>query len=107
MCAPPEIAECKPLVICKWPDKCDLQLGDLVTFYLRYKNEGSHPITGVVVSDSLTARLEYVPNSARSDRDALFTTTPNEADSSVLRWEITGALPGGQTGTVCFQARVR
>jgi uncharacterized repeat protein (TIGR01451 family) len=107
MCAPPEIAECKPLVICKWPDKCDLQLGDLVTFYLRYKNEGSRPITGIVVSDSLTARLEYVPNSARSDRDALFTTTPNEADSSVLRWEITGALPGGQTGTVCFQARVR
>jgi uncharacterized repeat protein (TIGR01451 family) len=106
MCAPPTV-ECKPLVICKWPDKCELQLGDIVTFYIRYKNQGSLPITGIVVSDSLTARLEYVSNSARSDRDALFTTTPNEVDSAVLRWEITGALPGGETGTVCFQARVR
>jgi uncharacterized repeat protein (TIGR01451 family) len=106
MCAPP-VVPCKPLIIWKWPDKCELQLGDIVTFYIRYRNTGSLPITGVVVSDSLTARLEYVPNSARSDRDALFTTTPNEVDSAVLRWEITGALPGGETGTVCFQARVR
>jgi uncharacterized repeat protein (TIGR01451 family) len=107
-CAEPEQAECpKPLVIFKWPDKCDPQIGDLVTFYIRYKNQGSRPITGIAVSDSLTARLEYVPTSARSDRDALFTTTPNEADSAVLRWEITGSLQAGETGTVCFQARVR
>jgi uncharacterized repeat protein (TIGR01451 family) len=107
MCAPPEAAECAKLVIFKWPDKCELQIGDLVTFFIRYKNQGSRPITGVAVSDSLTARLEYVPQSARSDRDAMFTTTPNEAGSAVLRWEITGTLPGGETGTVCFQARVR
>jgi len=107
-CAEPEPAECdNPLVIFKWPDKCEPQLGDVVTFYIRYKNQGHRPITGVVVSDSLTARLEYVPASARSDRDGLFTTTPNEADSAVLRWEITGSLPPGQIGTVCFQARVR
>jgi len=97
----------KPLVIIKWPDKCDLQIGDIVTFYIRYHNQGQKPITGIVVSDSLTTRLEYVRDSARSDRDALFTTAPNEADSAVLRWEITGSLPPGQMGTVSFQARVR
>jgi uncharacterized repeat protein (TIGR01451 family) len=107
MCAPPEICEPAPLVINKWPDKCELHLGEIVTFFIRYKNEGRRPITGIVVSDSLTARLEYVPNSARSDRDASFTTTPNEVDSSVLRWEVTGALPPGQVGIVSFQARVR
>jgi uncharacterized repeat protein (TIGR01451 family) len=97
----------KPLVIWKWPDRCDLQLGDIVTFYIRYRNQGPRPISGVIVSDSLTARLEYVANSARSDRDALFTTTPNEAGSVALRWEVTGSLPPGQIGTVTFQAKVR
>jgi uncharacterized repeat protein (TIGR01451 family) len=96
-----------PLVIIKWPDKCDLQVGDIVTFFIRYKNQGQRPITGIVVADSLTARLEYVAGSARSDRDALFSTTPNEVDSSQLRWEISGSLPPGQSGTVSFQARVR
>src|SRR5262249_46398545 len=102
-----EAEECSLLVIDKWPDKCELHLGEVVTFYLRYRNTTRRPVTSVVVSDSLTARLEYVPNSARSDRDALFTTTPNEVDSSVLRWEITGPLKGGEVGIVCFQARVR
>jgi uncharacterized repeat protein (TIGR01451 family) len=106
-CPEPHLAECEKLVIIKWPEKCDAQIGEAVTFFIRYKNQGQRPITGIVVSDSLTARLEYVPNSARSDRDALFTTAPNEVDSSVLRWEITTPLPPGQTGTVTFQAKVR
>jgi uncharacterized repeat protein (TIGR01451 family) len=108
-CPEPTLAEPsdKPLVIIKWPDHCDPQLGDVVTFFIRYRNQGLRPITGIVVSDSLTTRLEYVPGSARTDRDALFTTTPNEAESAVLRWEITAPLPPGQSGTVSFQARVR
>jgi uncharacterized repeat protein (TIGR01451 family) len=107
VCLGPE-EECeKPLVIIKWPDRCDVAIGDIITFYLKYKNQGPRPITDVIVSDSLTARLEYVPGSAKTDRDALFTTTPNEAGSLVLRWEVGGALAPGQTGIVSFQVRVR
>jgi uncharacterized repeat protein (TIGR01451 family) len=108
-CLAPEQAEPseKPLVIIKWPDKCDPQIGEVVTFYIRYKNQGHRAITGIIVNDSLTARLEYVSGSARTDRDALFTTTPNEANSLLLRWEISGALQPGQTGIVSFQVRVR
>jgi uncharacterized repeat protein (TIGR01451 family) len=108
-CPEPELAEPgeKPLVIIKWPDNRDPHLGDIVTFFIQYKNQGQRPITGIVVNDSLTARLEYVAGSARSDRDALFTVTPNEAGSTVVRWEITAPLPPGQSGTVTFQARVR
>src|SRR5262249_47402016 len=81
-CLEPTLAEPeKPLIIIKWPDRCELQVGDVVTFYIRYKNQGVRPVTGIIVADSLTTRLEYVPGSARSDRDALFTITPNEADS--------------------------
>jgi hypothetical protein len=61
----------------------------------------------VVVSDSLSGRLEYVPGTAKMDREAVFTTQQNEAGSLILRWEVGGRLMPGESGTVSFQARVR
>src|SRR5438874_3704941 len=103
ICQPPE----RPLVLCKTADKDAVQIGDNVTFYLRFSNTGGQPISAVVVSDSLTGRLEYVPGSARSDRQAIFTMQDNEAGSRILRWEIAGRLLPGESGVVSFQARVR
>jgi uncharacterized repeat protein (TIGR01451 family) len=97
----------KPLQLCKWAEQKEYRIGDVVTFHLKYSNLGGKPITDVAVSDSLTARLEYVPGSAHSDRDALFTLQENEAGSVVVRWEITGTLQPGKSGTVTFQARIR
>jgi uncharacterized repeat protein (TIGR01451 family) len=97
----------RPLVLCKWADRHSAQIGDVVTFTLRYSNQGGKPITDVAVSDSLTTRLEYVTGSAVSDRNAVFTTQANEAGSTILRWEITGVLQPGQCGIVRFQARIR
>src|SRR5207249_140981 len=75
---PPE-PEDRPLKIDKWPDKCAALQGDVVTFYLKYTNQGGQVITNVVVADSLTARFEYVPGSSRADRSVTFTTQENEA----------------------------
>jgi uncharacterized repeat protein (TIGR01451 family) len=97
----------KPLVLIKCADRSSAQPGDVVTFFLRYSNHGGKPITDVAVSDSLSPRLEYVPESAQSDRPAVFTTQTNEAGSLILRWEITGTLQPGQSGSLRFQARVR
>jgi uncharacterized repeat protein (TIGR01451 family) len=97
----------KPLLLIKWPDRCAAHIGDVVTFFLKYSNHGGQPITDVAVEDSLTTRLEYVEGSARSDRDASFTTRTNEAGSRLLRWEIGGRLLPGQSGVVSFQVRVR
>ena len=66
-----------PLKLCKSVDRKCAQIGDAVTFTLTYTNPGGTAITDVVVSDSLTNRLEYVPGSQNSDRDATFTTQPN------------------------------
>jgi uncharacterized repeat protein (TIGR01451 family) len=96
-----------PLQLRKCADKISAQVGDIVTFQLIYSNVGGKPITGVVVSDSLTGRLEYIEGSAKSDRHTTFTIEPNEAGSVILRWAVTGALPPGQIGTVIFQARIR
>jgi uncharacterized repeat protein (TIGR01451 family) len=97
----------RPLLLCKWCDKQSAQIGDIVTFYLRYTNQGGQPMTGVAVEDSLTGRLEYIPGSAKTDREAVFTMKPNEAGSLLLRWEIGGQLPAGQSGVVSFQVRIR
>ncbi len=96
-----------PLVIFKWPDNACVNIGDVVTFYLKYRNTGGQPITNVVVSDSLGARFQYVKGSARTDRDALFTMQPNEVDSTILRWEFTSPLPAREHGLISFQVRVR
>ena len=82
----------RPLVLTKSADKQAAQIGDVITFTLKYSNPGGQPITNVAVSDSLTGRLEYVSGSARSDRDATFTFQPNSASSMILRWEVNGRL---------------
>jgi uncharacterized repeat protein (TIGR01451 family) len=97
----------KPLVLYKCADRPAAQVGDVITFTLRYSNHGGRPLTDVAVSDSLTGRLEYIPGSAGSDRDSVFTTQENEAGSLLLRWEITGKLLPGESGVVHFKARVR
>ncbi len=105
-----EAAHCppdRPLLLVKCTDRTSAQPGDVVTFFLRYSNQGGKPITDVAVSDSLSPRLEYVPGSAQADRPAVFTTQVNEAGSLVLRWEIGGTLQPGQSGALRFRARVR
>src|SRR5262249_48684941 len=104
-----EIPECpdRPLQLCKWTDRHSAQVGEVVPFYLKYTNVGGKPITNVVLSDSLTGRLEFVPGTARSDRPNTFTTQANEAGSVILRWEIGGKLLPGESGMVSFQAVVR
>lgn len=95
------------LKIDKWPDKCGGLVGDVVTFFIRYTNTGGQPMTGVVVTDNLITRFEYVKGSAKTDREAIFTTQANDAGSLTLRWELPGVLPPGQSGIVSFQIRIR
>jgi uncharacterized repeat protein (TIGR01451 family) len=102
----PETKEC-PLVLTKWCDRCEAEIGDEVEFTLKFSNPGGRAITDVIVSDSLTPRLEYVPGSAQSSRNAVFTTQPNESGSLILRWQINGTLQPGESGVVRFRAKIR
>lgn len=102
-CTPP----CKPLYLCKEADRLTAEIGDVVTFTLRYSNPGGQPINDVVLNDSLTGRLEYVVGSWKSDREANFSMQENEAGSLILRWELPGKLLPGETGVITFQAKIR
>lgn len=105
----PPTPECvdEPLVLCKSCSTEKAQIGDIVTFTIKYDNKSCQPIHDVAVSDSLTTRLEYVPGTAKSSREAIFVTTVNEAGSLVLRWELKDPLPAKQGGEVTFQARIK
>lgn len=81
--------------------------GEIVTITIKYANTGSKAVDDLVVSDSLSGRLEYVAGSAVSDRGANFTTVENEVGSVVVRWELPGTILPGQSGTVKFKAKVR
>jgi uncharacterized repeat protein (TIGR01451 family) len=106
---PPEkpTAPDQPLHIIKWVNTESARIGDVVTFHIKYTNLGGRPITDIAVVDSLTHRLEYVPGSAKSDREAVFVMQDNDAGSLMLRWEIKNPLPPGQSGVVSFEAKVK
>ncbi|MBX9623271.1 MAG: DUF11 domain-containing protein, partial [Gemmataceae bacterium] len=109
----------EPEVLTAYPTLCPLTVtktvesdgpvgsGDVVTFTIRYVNTGPKPISDLVVSDSLSGRLEYVPGSQQTDRAANFSASANEAGSVVVRWELPGVLLPGQGGVVKFRAKVR
>jgi uncharacterized repeat protein (TIGR01451 family) len=83
------------------------QQGEIVEFAIYYRNVGQLPLENVSIIDSLTARLEYVADSSQTDRRAVFTASPNDAESHELRWDISDPLPGGEGGVVWFKAKVR
>jgi uncharacterized repeat protein (TIGR01451 family) len=83
------------------------QSGEVITLTIRYANTGAKPAADLVISDSLSGRLEYIPGSAQSDRAANFTSAENEVGSVLLRWELPGVLLPGQAGTIKFKAKVR
>ncbi|MFM8571641.1 MAG: hypothetical protein ACKOAU_08605, partial [Pirellula sp.] len=93
--------------ICKVASEQIANPGDIISFTIRYDNIGEQPVSKLVVTDSLAPRLEYVESSQQSSIEARFSTTPNEAGSSVLRWEIDRELKPGEGGFVRFDAKVR
>jgi len=84
-----------------------VKIGDTVTFTITYKNSTNREVSDLIISDSLSGRLEYVVGSAQSDRPSNPTTEANDAGSVVVKFAIPGSIPPGQGGIVKFKAKVR
>jgi len=93
--------------LCKVASEQMANPGDVVSFTIRFDNVGEQPLKSLVVTDSLAPRLEYVEKSQQSSVAANFSTTPNSAGSSVLRWELENGLKPGEGGLVRFSCKVR
>jgi uncharacterized repeat protein (TIGR01451 family) len=81
--------------------------GDEIQFVLRFDNIGEQPIGNVTIIDSLTTRLEYVPDSQQSSLPSKFGTQENFGESLVLRWEINEPIKAGDGGVIVFKCKVR
>ncbi len=95
------------LRICKVADRSAVQIGDTVTFVLRVDNIGDGPVNNVVISDSLTTRLEYVPDSQACTKGAIFSIKPNDAGSSIVTWKLTDDMKVGEGCIIRFRCKVR
>jgi uncharacterized repeat protein (TIGR01451 family) len=95
------------LRVVKLADKKSAEPGDVITFTIRYDNEGPREVHHVRIVDNLTPRLEYVADSATSDRPGKVLTEDNGEGSLVLVWELDETLPAKSGGVVTFQCRVR
>ena len=95
------------LQIAKFADKKDAKPGDVITFTIRYRNQGPREVHYVRIVDNLTPRLEYVEDSATSDRNGRLAVEDNGEGSLVLTFELSDALPADASGIVTFQTRVR
>lgn len=81
--------------------------GDVVTFTIRYDNLGDLPLTNIRIVDNLSPRLDYVDDSATSDRAGAVTVEDNNEGSLLLTIELDDPLPGKTGGVVTFKTTVR
>ncbi|HVV98694.1 MAG TPA: DUF11 domain-containing protein, partial [Planctomycetaceae bacterium] len=96
-----------PLCLIKTADKQEADIGDVITFTIHYMNSGDLDLTDVVIVDNLTPRLEYIHDSATSDRAGGLIEQDNGEGSKILRWELEEPLKGKAGGTITFKARVK
>ena len=95
------------LRIVKLASTSDAKPGETVDFTIRFDNLGLQAIGSVVILDSLSTRLEFVPHSAQCSLEARVSTQPNEGDSLLVRCELVNPLKPGEGGVLRFQCRVR
>ena len=81
--------------------------GELIEFVIRYENVGTEVIGNVTILDSLSARLQYVDDSAVSSKKADLLVKNNETGSLLLRLEVIDPLEPGDYGVLTFFCKVR
>ena len=91
----------------KSASKQEAKPGELIEFVIRYENVGTEVIGNVTILDSLSARLQYVDDSAVSSKKADFLVKNNETGSLLLRLEVTDPLEPGDYGVLTFLCKVR
>lgn len=100
------------------PDKCAMRVtktashqmaspGDRIRFTIRFENMGSQKLGNAVIMDSLSPRLSYIEGSQQCSVEAAFTIQPNDAGSSLLRWDIQSPIEGQKGGVISFDCEVR
>jgi len=92
------------LRIVKLADQSSAQPGDVLTFRIRFFNDGGRELTSVRILDHLSPRLEYVEGSVSSELQGKVTVEPNDFGGQILQFELGEPLVAGGSGEIVFQA---
>lgn len=95
------------LQLIKMADKKNAKPGDEILFTIKYENVGDFDVEGIKIVDNLTPRLEYIEDSATSDRAGRLIVEDNQEGSLILTFEVDETVKGHTGGVVTFKARVR
>jgi uncharacterized repeat protein (TIGR01451 family) len=95
------------LRIIKLADKKSAVPGDDIEFTIRYDNLGGREVHHIRIVDNLTPRLQYLDDTATSDRAGRLVLQDNGEGSQILIWELDEPLPGKTGGVITFKSRVR
>ena len=102
-----ERAEKSEIRVIKLADRETADAGDVIHFTIRFFNTGDYDLFNVRIADNLTPRLQYVPDSAQSDRPCDVFAQPNGEGSQLLTFEFEEPLPARKSGTIAFEVLVK
>jgi len=95
------------LRIVKLADQPTAQPGDVLTFRIRFYNDGGRELTHVRILDHISPRLEYVANSAASELEGKLTVEAYADGGQILQFVLDAPLEGGTSGEISFQATAK
>ena len=95
------------LLLVKTADRRTAQVGETVTFAIRFENNGGKPLREVTLTDHLSPRLAYVPESLECSVDAETDVSDDGFGSVLITVTLKEPLAAGDGGTVTFATTVR
>ena len=98
------------LQLTKSVDKTTAAPGDVITYTITYTNVGSESLSVFFINDITPAYTTFVSAAAGAlplNLTAVVITKPTVGAAGPLRWDFTGTLAPGSSGTVTFQVQVQ
>jgi len=98
------------LVLTKATDKITASVGEVITYTVTYLNNGSQPISTIVISDATPTYTSFVAASCGPLPAAIsacvMTTVPSVGAVGSIRWQLSGSLNSASSGQVIFSVKV-
>jgi uncharacterized repeat protein (TIGR01451 family) len=95
------------LRIVKLADRKTAKIGDVVTFTIRFDNQGGQELYEIRILDNLSPRLALIDDSVTCDVAGELEIADSGTGSEVLTFRMNDSLPGHTGGTLTFQCKVR